>query len=245
MTAGLIDSVMTHPDHRRRGLAKAVLSRALDFMRDSGVDVSLLYTVAGTMPYEFYGSMGYQDCLRVHVLERQEGGRGASAGSSQISDVKHARGLLDAAFRDCDGYQPMTEELWRWRRERRPDFMPVHMWTLEAGPNRVAMFAIGQAPIRTKNGNLTKSFLNDVAVIEGRADAELFRQMFDVAPSGAPIMTACAETNEPELSIFKECGFRQVSPESCMINPLTDRAQKAFRQKPSRWYAVTETIVGL
>ena len=42
---GIIDEVMTHPDHRRRGLARALIDRALEAMVSAGAELSLLYTL--------------------------------------------------------------------------------------------------------------------------------------------------------------------------------------------------------
>ena len=242
MTAGLIDSVMTHPAHRRRGMAKALLVRAADFMRERGVDLSLLYTLSGSMPYEFYASMGYVDYLRVQVMEAQDREanqprRPASADSSQVPE------LLDRVFAHHDGYLPMSEQLWRWRRERRPSFVPVQVYTLGDGAH--AIFAIGQAPIRLAGGRASKCMLNDCAALDGELDSDVCQQMVSAAPAGVPVMTACAETNEADLGALMEAGFASVSEEACMIKPLSERAEQAIHQKPRLWYTVTETIVGI
>ena len=54
-TAGGIGEVCTSPDHRRRGLSKALLEDALEIM--AGLQVSLLHAAPAFRP--FYASMGY------------------------------------------------------------------------------------------------------------------------------------------------------------------------------------------
>jgi len=244
MTAGLIDSVMTHPAHRRQGLAKALLVRAADFMRERDVDLSLLYTVSGSMPYEFYASMGYVDYLRVQLMEAKEREVGEPCPLTSI-DSSRLRELLDRVFAGHDGYLPMSEQLWQWRRERRPSFVPVQVYTLGDSDAAHAIFAIGQAPIRLSGGRASKCMLNDCAAPGGELAPDLCQQMLSAAPAGVPVMAACAETNESDQAALMGAGFAPVSEEACMIKPLSERAQSAIHQKPRQWYTVTETIVGI
>ena len=65
LNVGMVDTVMTHPDHRRRGLARKVLETAIAFMRDRELDASQLYTGADSMPQRFYESLGYREYARV------------------------------------------------------------------------------------------------------------------------------------------------------------------------------------
>jgi GNAT superfamily N-acetyltransferase len=65
---GIIDEVMTHPDHRRRGLASTLMDRALDAMASAGAAVSLLYTLEAnpvSRPQCLYEILGYRLCERV------------------------------------------------------------------------------------------------------------------------------------------------------------------------------------
>ncbi len=68
--AGLIDTVITHPDHRRRGLARRLLEEAIEAMRARGLAASLLYTVPGPVPYELYRSLGFRPHAEVAYLRR-------------------------------------------------------------------------------------------------------------------------------------------------------------------------------
>ncbi|MDP6778984.1 MAG: GNAT family N-acetyltransferase, partial [Candidatus Latescibacteria bacterium] len=98
VTAGLIDSVMTHPDHRRQGLATALLTRAVDFLSDQGGDLALLYTVAYSVPYRLYVSLGFADYLRVHLLQRPSGEGGTHPFDAARHKPAELRNFLDRAF---------------------------------------------------------------------------------------------------------------------------------------------------
>ncbi len=54
--AGGIGSVLTHPDYRGRGYARALMRNAEAYMLDAGYDVGLLFTIIGT---PFYQALGW------------------------------------------------------------------------------------------------------------------------------------------------------------------------------------------
>jgi predicted acetyltransferase len=60
---GGIGEVCTAPEHRRRGIASALLKSMICHMADRGYPVSMLYGRAG-----FYGRLGWERCMIVHVL---------------------------------------------------------------------------------------------------------------------------------------------------------------------------------
>ena len=74
LDVGMVDTVMTHPDHRRRGLARRVLEAAIAFVQEKQLDASQLYTAADSMPQRFYESMGYREYVRVryYVLNQKQ-----------------------------------------------------------------------------------------------------------------------------------------------------------------------------
>ncbi len=76
LPAGIVDTVMTHPAHRRQGLARWALETAIAGMRDRGLAASLLYTVAGSMPAALYGSLGYRAQAPVRYYRALPGAHG-------------------------------------------------------------------------------------------------------------------------------------------------------------------------
>ncbi len=55
LRAGGIGSVLTHPDYRGRGFARALMRNAESYMLNAGYDVGLLFTIIGTPFYEALG----------------------------------------------------------------------------------------------------------------------------------------------------------------------------------------------
>jgi ribosomal protein S18 acetylase RimI-like enzyme len=57
---GVIENVVTHPDFRRRGIAKAVLDRAIETAREAGCyKVMLLSGVSRTGAHALYEKVGF------------------------------------------------------------------------------------------------------------------------------------------------------------------------------------------
>ena len=59
LRAGGIGSLLTHPDHRRRGYARALLADTEQYLIGAGFDLGLLFSVIGTPFYEERGGMVY------------------------------------------------------------------------------------------------------------------------------------------------------------------------------------------
>ena len=262
MRAGLIDSVMTHPDHRRRGLARELLNRAVACMAELQLDLSLLYTVAESMPYHFYASLGYRDSVRVQLLKREavsieKAGRpdwrasgpsetkSEEGFSSLAGDPAPWREVLDRAFHGHGSYIPMTEELWKWRRQNRPSSAPVDVYTLGESHRNPATFASSRVWVRKGGEPLAVTVISDVAV-QGRAfDRELVECMMSVLLPDRAVLVFCPEVNEGEIDAYTEAGFAPVSVEACMIKPLSESGVQSLQSKPALWYTVTESVVGV
>lgn len=69
---GLIDSVITHPHFRRRGIASRLVAQAIQDSRQSGNAVTYLYTEQGSAGEQVYRRLGFEvwgiDTLRRHIL---------------------------------------------------------------------------------------------------------------------------------------------------------------------------------
>lgn len=66
-----LEPVGTHPDFRRKGLARAVCSSALTAARGLGAETGLVYAVTGSPAVALYESLGFRSVAR-HVQLRRE-----------------------------------------------------------------------------------------------------------------------------------------------------------------------------
>lgn len=71
---GELEPVGTHPDHRRRGLARAVCLAGLRSLRAVGADTALVYPVGGSDAARLYEAMGFISRTR-HLPFRKAGAR--------------------------------------------------------------------------------------------------------------------------------------------------------------------------
>lgn len=61
----MIDDVATHPDFRRRGIAKTLMKNALQHAINRGSAGIRLYAQKGSMPYKFYERLGFKEYTTV------------------------------------------------------------------------------------------------------------------------------------------------------------------------------------
>ncbi|HEY7331928.1 MAG TPA: GNAT family N-acetyltransferase [Candidatus Limnocylindria bacterium] len=66
---GQFEPVGTHPDHRRRGLASAVMARGLDLMRRHGLDKAYVGTGVTNASNYLYASLGFSVAELYHQWE--------------------------------------------------------------------------------------------------------------------------------------------------------------------------------
>jgi ribosomal protein S18 acetylase RimI-like enzyme len=69
---GNLEPVGTHPDHRRRGLARAVSLAGLHSLRAAGAETALVYSVGGSHATSLYESVGFTARSR-HLPFRKPG----------------------------------------------------------------------------------------------------------------------------------------------------------------------------
>jgi ribosomal protein S18 acetylase RimI-like enzyme len=66
-----MEPVGTHPDFRRRGLARAVSLAALGAARERGTETGLVYAVGGAPSVRLYEGLGFHSVTR-HLTYRRE-----------------------------------------------------------------------------------------------------------------------------------------------------------------------------
>jgi hypothetical protein len=56
-----VNTVAVHPDFRRRGIARKLITASLDMMQEKGAKIAILDVIAGNVPaYELYKSLGFE-----------------------------------------------------------------------------------------------------------------------------------------------------------------------------------------
>ncbi len=113
--AACIGSVCTHPDYRRRGLAREVLQEAVDWMIEEDYQWSFLYG-----KYEVYGGSGWENLSSWNTIAdlRLRDGCGCGVTMRRAEPVEDAPLLAEmhTAFnRRLTGPTVRTEEYWRRR----------------------------------------------------------------------------------------------------------------------------------
>ncbi|MGI5917317.1 MAG: GNAT family N-acetyltransferase [Anaerolineae bacterium] len=247
---GIIDTVMTHPDHRRRGLARRVLEAAVDGMRARGLEAGLLYTVIDSMPYRLYESLGFRGHTPVCYMRRIQPiatGRDLPvARRADAADALRLRAFMDAHFGGHDGYLPMDEALWRWRKLNRPPELPAQVWYLETGGRVCGCVTLCPAPVV---GHDEESWVITDLALEDAGDAPAvgaLNALLDAIPAGAEVLTLCPRVERDLLRTLAMCGFEAVGEdEAGMVLPLSPAVESALSTPPPRWYVAVESAIGV
>jgi GNAT superfamily N-acetyltransferase len=246
---GIVDTVMTDPGHRRRGLARRLLGEALQGMRARGLAASLLYTVPDSMPYHFYLSLGYRPHARVRYLRRtQPDGANAATGApqrAQDSDTGELMAFLDACFAQDDGYVPMDEALWRWRKVDRPCELPARTRFVRDGIGIAACLTVCTAPIVGAGHAPVSRVLTDLAIAPGRDGGRLLASLLSTVAPGTDVLALSAEADRPRNDLLDAMGFVETGREVGMLLALSREVEGALSAPARAWYVLAESVIGV
>lgn len=121
LRAGGIGSVLTHPDYRGRGCARALMRNAEAYMLDAGYDVGLLFTIIGTPFYQALGWTPIPLPTFAVDLESEPGDRRST--HARALEVDRDLDAVMAIYEHCSG--SLTG----------PEVRPKQYW--RAGPSRI------------------------------------------------------------------------------------------------------------
>ena len=242
LRCGIIDSVATHPDHRRQGLARALMGHAhLALMGEA--DAAVLYTNPADHPYQFYQRLGYQTRAYASLLA---GPRPPAKGvaPSEITPQEAGQPLFDLLndfFAEHEGYCPMDEDLWAWHKCDRPGAMPVTV-VIEGSPERpTATATFAEAELLLGSERRLFSIAYDVAAQE--LTAENLASVLSAAPHDRVAMIL--DQRCPEYGLATEVGLEAAVSEVAMVLPLGAPAEQAIQEQAGPWYAMIESIIGV
>ncbi|MDE2889592.1 MAG: GNAT family N-acetyltransferase [Gemmatimonadota bacterium] len=101
LRAGGIGSVLTHPDYRGRGYARALMRNAEAYMLDAGYDVGLLFTIIGT---PFYQALGWTPIpLPTFVIDLESEAGDPPSTRVRALDIDRDLDAVMAIYERCSG----------------------------------------------------------------------------------------------------------------------------------------------
>jgi len=241
---GFVDTVMTHPSHRRRGLASSLLQRALAAMKSAGAEVSLLYASCEDPPeppqimYQRLGYSVYELALR---FVKQPPHTAEAAPATLIPPDDGARISFASALSQHDGWIELDDSLWRWRRIQRPPHYPAILCRTPGG----ALCAMCSGDLLATGQPRRVTVVSDLVLPdESREEGDL-KAIIATAVSDAPITVFCANSDTTLNRCLRSLAFVPVATEAAMVRPLTQAAADLVRTQPRDWYAAVESIIGV
>jgi GNAT superfamily N-acetyltransferase len=241
---GILDEVMTHPDHRRRGLARALIQRALVAMGARGAEVSLLNTLEATPPsgpQQLYESSGYQVYERVDRFEVTWGRPEAPAVASKIPPDGAARAAVESALGERDGWLELNDELWRWRRAERALDSPGALYRAAGG----GFGAWCGADLTFAGHPKSCTVLSDIVLPPGDHASEDLAELVAVSSRGLSVTVLCPRSDPILGRLLRQQGFAVVGTELAMLRPFSDDIARHIQRGPDCWYVAVESIIGV
>lgn len=245
---GIVDTVMTHPAHRRRGLARRLLTEAIAGMRARGLSASLLYTLPGSVPFQLYRSLGYRPHAPVHYLHRLQPTTLPVRRTVQRAGPADRPALiafLNEHHAGHDGYIPIDEALWSWRRVERPPELPAATYLVHKEGTVQGCATLCRAPIVASGAGAASYVITDLALGAASDAAAVLDALLSPIPAGAEARILSAEANGAVNHLLRAAGFRPSGAEVGMVLPLDAEAELALAAPPARWYVLAESVIGV
>ena len=242
LRCGLIDSVATYPDHRRHGLARALMERAHEAMRDAGAEAAVLYTNPAGHPYRFYQRLGYLTRAQgaMFMGPRPNGGGCAPAPVDAAAQASGLRALLNGYYIGYEGYAPLDEALWCWHKLHPPGESPIVIAEMTgSGPASTATFAC--ADLKLPAGTRTVSVAYDLAADVMNADQ--IRSLLAAAPEETVLVIL--DEAAPECQMLGDLGLQREVGEVAMVLPFAGHVSDALARSHGPWYFMVESLVGV
>lgn len=242
LRCGIVDSVATDPDHRRRGLARMLMERAHESMRRADLDAAVLYTNPEDHPYRFYERLGYVTRARAALLSgpRPEGSACAARPVDAAAQSGELQALLNRYFAGWEGYAPLDDALWSWHKIDPPEGRPTVVAEM-TGSGPVATVTFAEADVLMKGKRQKVAVAYDLAA--DVMNAEQVRSLLSAAPH--PWVSMILDDSAPERAMVEAAGLKPQVSEVAMVLPFSERARRALLVHDGPWYAMVESIIGV
>jgi len=246
LDCGIIDSVATHPDHRRRGLARRLMDMAHEKMRSAGAGAAVLYTNPEDHPYRFYGRLGYQTRAMCEMLQgrRPKSDASLSVRAARTAEHEMVAEMLNEFYGTYEGYAPFGDELWAWHKIVRPEGMAPLILVAEAEQGPAATCTCAEVPLLLQGKTVTVAAVSDFAYRSDACDgAEALVSLLAAAPRES--LVCLFDESDPLAGLYRAIGFEKAVSEVSMVLPFSNTAQDATRSKPGPWYVMVESVIGV
>ncbi|HSV31869.1 MAG TPA: GNAT family N-acetyltransferase [Atribacteraceae bacterium] len=243
---GIIDTVMTHPDYRNRGLASQLMAHAETVMRRVGCRFGYLYTILSTSQFTLYEKLGYRDHKRVFHLLKQSTLDSPPSRVLPLAKPESLRPFLNRILETDNGFVPLDDAMWTWRKLVRPPSLPAYLFTTGEKELRGTL-TVSLGKVTTGLGDWTKAaYLSDWAGLSPEDLASVLHLALTAIPPEVTIDTLCPIDNQAEWDILRRNGFEAATAESAMLFPLDPEAEELMKKnRPGRWYPLIESVVGI
>lgn len=248
LPVGIVDTVMTHPEHRRQGLARRLLVEALQRMRERGLAASLLYTFPDTVPFRLYQSLGYQPYAPTDYFHMVRSGGFRSSLHYEVRTnppAEDVTAFLNSQLGESDGYIPLTAALWRWRKDERPAELPISIVAVEHEGRLAGCVTLCRAPITSTSGDAFMYVLADLAIDLAADGPAVLEALLQSVPAGAEVLAPVAQAERHLQALLPGAGLARQPGECGMVAPLSLEAAQALDTPPQSWYVAVESVVGV
>ncbi|HPO74795.1 MAG TPA: GNAT family N-acetyltransferase [Armatimonadota bacterium] len=247
ISCGIIDSVMTLPTWRRRGVATRLMEHALAWMREAGLESSLLFTVPHSNGYRIYSRLGYIERATVSyyfALPAPQGEADPRLRAAVPGEEERVRVLLNTWLRESDGFVPVDPVLWRWRREERPHELPCSLFVLEDAGQIRATGAVCTTRVQLDGRPLDLVVLTDIAGDSPDAREAMVRALLRRVPPGFGVGMLAGSYDPVLLALGEKLGM-SCQNEVAMVIPFGPRAEELLDRQPAGWYTLAESLIGV
>ena len=231
---GIIDTVMTAPEHRRAGLARRALEAALDAASQAGLCAMQLYTGPGSPGFHLYESLGFRTVAELRYWRAPCLEHGAPDSSWSVAGLS-ALNLLDPLLGTHEGVPRVDMATWRWRKENRPASMPATVWLQAGGRAGVSATAV---PVCLTDGSKV-TLLNDMVGIGAPSLTALVPHL----PDGADVVALADKRDARAVAALRDAGLSPAQAEVAMLLPLT-HAGAPLPAAGRPWFPLSESVIG-
>ncbi len=222
-----VSGVGVHPDHRRRGIARQLVSASLDLIRERGGRIALLDVIDGNDPaYKLYQGLGFETYTGTLTLEREPGATPSlpllpSGYVTEEVSLFEWRSRYALAQRVTPEhvltYEPVEE-----RRYRRPaaarllmplmlraDGIKAECFVVTAPPGQVVAYGRAEARLREKGRNEISASLDPAHADLAPYLIRALLHRVDSLSTGHIVEMWLSEYESALIDAAQEAGFRQ------------------------------------